>query len=274
MKTLNCKRTAAMISLYVAGDLVGAPEREVAAHLAACAECRQLAEEFSESGSLLTQACALPEFGAEFYSGIRSAVLGEITRNRFLSKPSLFRRRWLYATGFAAIVIASGVMLQHFSSTRRRTPQGLALAPPVTGQPTSDQANGTNSSSSPELSDLPQSPRNSRGPSGTLRAQVLGKFGSVGKPDALDTAQAARDKLAEIAPAMQSSSSVEPLAPESATLFGGSPTSPSRGPSSAQVARIEIQTSDPNIRIIWLAPRESRESEDTNHNLNQHDNQK
>ncbi|PYS85960.1 MAG: anti-sigma factor, partial [Acidobacteria bacterium] len=40
-----------MISLYVAGDLIGAPEREVAAHLAACDGCRRLADEFSESRS-------------------------------------------------------------------------------------------------------------------------------------------------------------------------------------------------------------------------------
>ena len=61
MRTLNCKRMAQMLSLYVAGDLVGAPERKVAAHLAACEACRRLAQEFSESSSLLTQACAPPK---------------------------------------------------------------------------------------------------------------------------------------------------------------------------------------------------------------------
>ena len=160
MRTMNCKRMAQMVSLYVAGELVGAPEREVAAHLAACEGCRRLAEEFSESSSLLTQACTPPEFGAEFYSGIRLAVLGEITRDRRLSKPSLFRPRWLYATAFAAIVIVSGVMLQHFGGAKRETPQGLA-----------GQAKATNSSSSPGVSELPQSPRKSHGLSGTLSVQ-------------------------------------------------------------------------------------------------------
>ena len=103
MRRLNCKRTARMISLYIAGDLVGAPEREVAAHLAACDGCRRLADEFSESSSLMTEACAPPEFGAEFYSGIRQAVLGEIASDQMLAKPSIFRPRWLYATAFAAI---------------------------------------------------------------------------------------------------------------------------------------------------------------------------
>src|ERR1700737_2619249 len=98
MRNLNCKRVVPRISLYLAGDLGGASEREVAQHLAACEECGRLAEEFSASSSLLTQACPPPEFGAEFYSGIRRAVLGEITRERRLSKPPLLWRRWLYAT--------------------------------------------------------------------------------------------------------------------------------------------------------------------------------
>jgi hypothetical protein len=247
MRTLNCKRTARLISLYVAGDLVGAPEREVAAHLAVCEGCRRLAEEFSESSSLLTQAFAPPEFGAEFYSGIRHAVLGEMASERMLSKPSLFRPRWLYATAFAAIVIASVVMLQHFVSSTREPPRDLVRAPRVTGQPKSG------------LSEVPSSRKKHELP-GTLSARSNQELAPASprrsyrhfegrKPDALVTAQAARDGRAQIEPAMQSSTSVGPVALEA----------------SSQVSRIEIQTADPNIRIIWLSPRESREPEGTNH---------
>ena len=251
MRTLNCKRTARMISLYVAGDLVGAPEREVAAHLAACEGCRRLAEEFSESSSLLTQACTPPEFGAEFYSGIRRAVLGEITRDRMLSKPSLFRPRWLYATAFAAIVIVSGVMLQHFGRTRREPPPDLARAPQVTGQPTS-----------PSLEVPP--PRKKHELPGTLSApsnKILAlanrhgssrHFEAMTKADVPGTAQAARNKGAQIEPAMQSSTRVGPNAAESVASAGGPSSSPSGRASASQVSRIEIQTADPNIRIIWL----------------------
>jgi hypothetical protein len=48
---------------------------------------------------------------------------------------------------------------------------------------------------------------------------------------------------AQIAPAIQASTNVGPIALEA----------------SSQVSRIEIQTADPNIRIIWLSPRESGE---------------
>ena len=247
MRTLSCKRTARMISLYVAGDLVGAPEREVAAHLAACEGCRRLAEEFSESSSLLTEACAPPDFGAEFYAGIRQAVLGEIARDQRLAKPSLFRPRWLYATAFAAIVIVSGVMLQHFVSTRREPPRDVAHAPQVTGEPT------------PQSSEVP--PRKKHEPAGKQGApsnNVLARanphgssrhFAGTRQPDALVTAQAALVSGGQIEPAMQSSTRLGPVALEP----------------SSQVSRIEIQTADPNIRIIWLSSRESREPDGTNH---------
>jgi len=226
-----------MISFFVAGDLVGAPEREVATHLAVCERCRQLAEEFSDSSSLLTQAFAPPEFGAEFYSGIRDAVLGEITRDRRRSKPALFRRPWIYATAFAAVVIASGLMLQRFGSTRRATPTDLARAPQVTGQPTSP----------PEV----PSPRKKHELPGKRRAQssnVLALAPHLSSRD-LIASQATRDGGTQIEPVVQSPTRVRPVALAA----------------SSQISRIEIQTADPNIRIIWLSPRESREPEDTNH---------
>ena len=157
MRALNCKRTTRMISLYVAGDLVGGAEREVATHLAACDACRRLAQEFSVSSSLLAEACALPEFGAAFYSGIRSAVLGEIASQQLQAKPSLFRPRWLYATAFAAIVIVSGVMLRHFVSIRHETPRDVTTVKmqPTPG-PTEAPAPGKNGCNLRQMHRLPK----------------------------------------------------------------------------------------------------------------------
>ena len=233
MRTLNCKRAARMISLYVAGDLLGAPEREVATHLAACEGCRRLAEEFSESSSLLTAACAPPEFGAEFYSGIRHAVLGEIASDQMQSKPSLFRPRWLYATAFAAIVIVSGAMLQHFVSTRRAPPPDV---PMVKVEPTS----GPTAVPSPRKKHEPPAMRSA--PS----SDVLALASPRGSSRDLMASQAARDSGTQIEPAVQSSTRVGPVALEA-----------------SQISRIEIQTADPNIRIIWLSSRESREPDGT-----------
>ena len=257
MRTLNCKRVAGMISLYVAGDLLGTPEREVAVHLAACGACRRLAKEFAESNSLLTRACAPPEFGPEFYVGIRNAVLDKITRDRRLSRAPFFRRRWVYATAFAAIVIAAGVMLQHFGNRGRQTPLDLAIAAPVTDQMASGQKMGTDSSpSSWSSKGTPGVPKqnvralvNQRGSSGRLE--------TVQKANTSGAAQTARGKNIQVAQAM-------PL--------GETPPFSSGRAAASQVSRIEIQTADPNIRIIWLGRRDSRESETSNHDQHQDEN--
>jgi hypothetical protein len=253
MRTLDCKGTGRMISLYVAGDLVGAPEREVAAHLAACEGCRRLAEEFSESSKLLTQACSPPEFGAEFYSGIRHAVLGEIANYRILSKPSLFRPRWLYATAFAAVVITSGVMLQHFVGSKPEPPRDLVRAPQVTDQPWS-QSSDVQSPGKKHERPRALTAQSNRVPALPNPRGSYRHFEEMRKPEVLVTAQPVRDnRRPQIEPAIQSATSVGPVAVETSSL----------------VSRIEIQTADPNIRIIWLSPRESREPAGTNHDQDQ-----
>ncbi len=248
MRTLNCKRTARMISLYVAGDLVGAPEREIVEPLAACATCRRLADEFSQSSSLLTEACAPAEFGAEFYSGIRCAVLGEMASHQMPAKPSLFRLRWLYATAFAVIVIVSGVALLHLVSARREPPRDVALVRPVALQPTPGPTEVPLPGKKHELPGERQAPSNSvlalASPHGSYRHVASSK------PDALVTARAPRVGDTQSEPAMQSSTRVGPVALEAPS----------------QVSRIA------NIRIIWLSPRESREPDGTNHDQDRNEN--
>jgi hypothetical protein len=243
MRTLKCKRIAPNISLYVAGDLVGEAEREVAVHLVTCEDCRRLSEEFSESSSMLARACSAPEFGAEFYSGIRSAVLSDIGRSQL--RPSLFRPRWLYATAFAAVLIISGMMFQYLSSARRQPGQIVALVPQVTSQPIPVRTKETavHSSQKSRLLSVP-----------------------VRKPDALDTAQAAGNNRAQIA------QEIKPTASAGQVAIEATPVSVASASAASSVSRIEIQTTNPNIRIIWLTPRETQESEDADRDQDQQTN--
>jgi hypothetical protein len=252
MKTLNCKRAAQMISMYVGRDLGDVSEREVAAHLATCDQCRKLAEEYSESSSLVAQACTPPEFGEEFYSGIRSAVLEKIARDRLRSTPSLFRRRWVYATAFAAIVIIAGVTLQYFRGARPQPQQSVAVIPQGTGQAIIGETGETSPAPAPPRSVSPTSPRKSRGP----RTPVAQLQKTIAPAPQLPTS---------------ASTGVSPAGLEVAKLSPGSPTSSGRS-STSPVSRIEIQTADPNIRIIWLTPRDSQESEEIKHDQDQQGN--
>jgi hypothetical protein len=256
MRRMDCKRMTRMMSLYVAGDLVGEPEREAAAHLAACQACRQLAEEFSESSSLLTQACAQPQFDAEFYNGIRSAVLGKIALDRIGSKPSIFGRlwgrRWVYAASFAALIVAV-VALQLFRGTSRE-PRNVALTPPATHATASDQTKQNSSSVRQFSAPAHESDRaatQTRHPH-KLFARLDSRRGdsqikAARKPEGLNAAETARDNRKESAPV---------------TLLSVASVAPRASP---EISRIEIQTADPNIRIIWLAPRESQKLDQNNH---------
>ena len=277
MRMFKCKRIARTIPLYAAGDLAGASDREVTAHLATCEACRRLAEEFSRefslSSSLLAQACTPPVFGADFYSGIRRSVLGQITRERMVSKPAFFRRRWLYATAFAALVVAFGLMLQHFGSSKRQPPRGLAIAPQVTDQTPSGRDKGTRFSIS-QSSELPHSTRNERRVAGPRRVQANGirALANIGRIRKSDAATVKRDEPAQFALVIPSVVADRVIAPALANSSGELPSASSARSSASQLSRIEIQTANPNIRIIWLAPRESRTREEVNHDQDQNEN--
>ena len=262
MRTLDCKRMTRLLPLYVAGDLVGEPEREVVVHLASCEECRQLADGFMESSSMLTQAYAQPEFDAEFYAGIRRAVLDKIPGEGIVLGPfdRLWGRRWLYAASIAVLVIAT-LTLQYFRSVPRQTSTDLVTTPQMSPQTITVKADP----SSRKSSSAAANPR--LGLAAMDSRQRNRKIESVRKPEAPNSG-IARDARREIAPETANLAS-SPL--EAVALSDRSAKSSSGPASSSEVSRIEIQTADPNIRIIWLAPRETRKSEETNHNEDPHE---
>src|SRR6266568_3410087 len=105
MRNLNCKHATRMMPLHVEGDLPAHLRGEIARHLAVCEECARLAQKFRESRNLLTEACELPDFGAQFYDQIRNTVLDKITRDGVSSKPP-FGLRWSHASALALMLVA------------------------------------------------------------------------------------------------------------------------------------------------------------------------
>jgi len=224
MGKLNCKRAGRNVPLFVAGDLSGDLDREMINHLATCEECGQLAQEFRESNSLLTEACALPEFGAQFYDEIRNNVLDQIARDGMSSKPR-FGHRWIFASAFALMLVVSAVMFVRWRAAHQAPPD-LASTTRITGN-TASNHEPKSTSSSPLSKDLP---RKSQPPQKPLRRTTFTHPTS-------QQFQLARNLNAR---------SVGPQ------------VSPSELASASEVSRIEIQTSNPNIRIIWLVPANKR----------------
>jgi len=231
MKNLSCKRASRNVPLFVAGDLSGDQDREMVNHLAICEECGRLAQEFRESSSLLTEACALPEFGAQFYDEIRSNVLDKITRDGASSRPQ-FGYRWIYAAAFALMLVASALMFARWRAAHEAPPEAAA---------TMQRTGNTASNEEPESTSSPHS-------------KGLPKFQRPSisqKPVRRITLSRPTSKQLELAKRIEA----PPV---------GHRVSPPERASASEVSRIEIQTSNPNIRIIWLVAADHRGAQEDN----------
>jgi hypothetical protein len=236
---MNCTRAEKLLPLHAAGDLAGRSERAVSAHLIACDECRGLAAEFERSRSWLGGAAAEfgPEFEEEFFADLRSAVRREVAREGRQSEP---RSAFALLPGWKPLVAALlrllvGSLLTYRSFDRRR-PSGAQDKQFVRdwvgkpGKPTSPD----------EVATRPNHPRPTRPQTGHKRARAA----RPPEPERGVDGLSARATRPEPAAAPDEGERAAP--PDSAEL--------------PETLRIELQTADPNIRIIWFVPKETTAS--------------
>jgi hypothetical protein len=270
---MTCGRAQKLMPLYAGGDLAGRVARRAAAHVEGCDACRRLAAEFAETREWARAAAEPPQFGAEFYEALRSGVLEEIRRGARPRGPrraaffdALGGRRLAYATSFALLLVACALAFNYYS--RRATdatdapPSPLAKRPADARQADVRQADVLKAdvlqAATPEPAFAsrrhelrPAPPRAVNEPRRThprpeARPRVELAGGSVRQ-----TPGASRDAPGGGAGReLNAGPSVEP-APRQVASAAAGPAGP------GEVARIEMQTADPNIRIIWLAPQEA-----------------
>lgn len=272
MKTLSCERAGELLPLYVAGDLEDARAIEVAAHLGSCADCRALAAVFDESRSLLLEACSPPEFGADFYASVRDAVLAEIARDRRTpSTPSLISalfsvRRLAYATTFALLFLACFLALPHLRRSTSETRREIAHTPQGANDPSLKKASVVNP---PSMTNDATTSTNSqpdddrRGEAQSRALFVKAKRRAVEfHPDMKtrrDARRAGTPQRVQDEVALVPRASLDPARAVTASGDSAVASSNAASESAPEVSRIEIQTADPNIRIIWLTPRKAEE---------------
>jgi Putative zinc-finger len=272
---MRCTRVEKFLPLYVAGDLAGRRgERRVANHLATCASCRARAAEYDASRNLLRAAVTLPpDFDGAFYDELRRSVLDEIKRGGTRLAPpapngfaTFFNARFAYAASLALIAAAVAALSLHSyvgrksadearrellaKSNRERTATPAATA---TATPGSTPAQGDAGQTPSPLVETTRE-NGSRGSQAAKSPSLRRRTGE-------GNAQDETGRSVNVAKHAPSHARRNPLAPTVAApdertgeiARGGSHD----GETSAapEVSRIEIQTSDPNIRIIWLAPR-------------------
>jgi hypothetical protein len=237
---MNCTTVEKLLPLYLEDDLVAREAQLVRAHLSSCEGCRSLAEEFRSSQARLHN-FAVPEFGAEFYEQIRGAVLTEIN-SRPVARPSFFRRlhvlfpvRPALAVSLSLLVVCGALTWVVYRSLIKDDNRLAALETSrVDFNPVLFQA-------SPDAPDKQE---------GSTR-------GSAGeRKSGLTTDNRARQKFSPAArregrAQVPASENIDAATATAAQPAGNDDERADSAPTQA-IARMEIQTSDPNIRIIWL----------------------
>ena len=245
---MNCKHVEELVPLYVGRDLEEKRARLVKAHVQSCAECARLAEEYREAQRLL-QLFEPPPFGEAVYSGIRQHVLREIGREssapalpRLVERLFSPRIRWAVAT---ALLLLVSVVAFYFIAERTGGRQQVAdrnSAAERTG-PAERQSAPLRGGESP----MPLSSSGEHGDR-TYQAQQR-KSRGVAARRPTTVAVKTRDARSMTAAALRVSN--DPAEPDA--VAARHPVIPEKA------LRVEMQTKDPNIRIIWIAHQRAKQ---------------
>jgi hypothetical protein len=227
---MNCKNVEPLLALYVGRDLEEEHSRLVAAHLQYCTKCTLAADEYAGANQLL-QGYEPPFFSDEVYAGIRVQVLNKIERESHAPvRPGIFsqlflalvqpRMRWVTA----ALLLAISVTALYLSrNPTRQLPNDQQVAVRTT-EPSASA--GSSSFSNKEkvsvaITRRPVTRKREANP------RVVATKREMGKTTKVDSST--NDPVVQrVVGVSQPSSAPAPL-------------------------RVELQTSDRNIRIIWLS---------------------
>jgi hypothetical protein len=243
---MNCTHIKRLIPLYVGGDLNTQQVAGVRQHIEMCERCRDLVAQFEESQSWLRDLAA-PQFDEMVFENLRDAVREEIARVE--SRPSLFdllmpirNLRSVIAASLALALLTAGLMLYTSRSKSPdvplttnerpvRVPKGVTKQNPgnVIDKDSSGQSRRHKLAASHRAHRIP-APRVDN----TKDETNLPILGAIALNNHL----------------IDRHSNIEEI-----TLPSQSDIEMNRS-ADREMLRIEIQTADPNIRIIWFVPKD------------------
>ena len=243
---MNCKNVEPLLSLYVGRDLEEDQSRLVAAHLQSCTKCTLVADEYAGDRQLL-QGYEPPLFSDEIYAGIREQVLNEIERESHAHvRPGIFsqlvlalvqpRMRWVTA----ALLLAISVTALYLSrNPLRQLPNDQQVADRITEPNQGGRRADVRSEKSKASAGSSSFSKKGQVPMTITRGPITRKRGA--NPGVVATNRSREfDKTTKV-----DSSTNDRVVPR---VVGVSQPSSAPAP-----LRVEMQTSDRNIRIIWLS---------------------
>ena len=240
---MNCRNVEELLPLYVGGDLDETRTQLMKEHVHACIECSRSAREYGETNQLL-QAFEPPQFEEATFAAIRSQVLREIETGivrkssssqlfQLLVRPFQPRIMWAVST---AVVLAVCLFAYYFIANRniqQSEPQRAGNLGAVDQKAQDEQASAGRQNDNSERSSAPT--------------------GSAGDPVATATPQQKsrlRHTVWHSRRAGETPAVPVGMVPSFPKLAGAAPTTLA---ATDKALRLEIQTSDQNIRIIWFS---------------------
>ena len=234
---MNCKQVEELLPLYAGRDLEEKRATLVAEHVQTCAACARVADEYRESVQLSGQ-FAPPIFSEAVYAGIRQRVLREIETEATAPSWSqtikgVFRPRFTWAIASVLLMLVS-IFAIYFLMNKGNVEQQLANTPPAEVQPGTRE----HTSSAPQ-----QDKRTDRSPSATVINP------GRKRPRAMNTASAKTTGTM---------STAQNVSPQPNSILEPMEFPHQDSAASAKPLRVEIQTKDPKIRIIWFVQTETK----------------
>ena len=231
---MNCKQVEELLPLYAGRDLEEKRATLISEHVQMCAACARVADEYRDSIQLSGQS-APPVFSEAVYAGIRQRVLREIETeatapSRSQAIASLFRPRLTWAIASVLLIIVS-LFAIYFFVNKGKDEQQLANKPPAEVQP-----------------DTKEHPESGSQPSALPRTVNTGN-----KKQQLAGIPRARPKRSRALNITANNVSSQPATLPEPTLFP-----PPSSAALVKTMRVEIQTKDPKIRIIWFLQPETK----------------
>lgn len=259
---MNCKHVQELMPLYVGRDLKEKQVNQITAHVQSCTACASSADEYRKTRQLLRQ-FEPPAFSDAFYAGIRQRVLQEIrlessTQTLPQSVARFFGPRigWALAT---ALLLAMGLFAIYVSSIRRDERRELANNPRAVDGATPDERRDSRSQDKKTVvTSLSSNDKNDGVSAGPAGGRKIGSASAIARSaDRPKQLQRQKSRGAGLDESWAPTSNSRSLAVEA---FSNDKTlvdpdaAAGRVPSSTQkTLRMEIQTKDRNIRIIWFS---------------------
>jgi len=239
---MSCNQIEKLLTLYAGHDLDERREHLVATHLQTCTACTAAVADYREAREFL-RGLTPPAVSDDVYSEIRNSVWRRIEAE---SRPSLFqsmavwfRPQFVWTTAAAALLIMVSVFGIYLVAKRS------SVQPEATAHKPKQVIQQENSPNERRVS-VPLIQRED-----TTQPRQAGVPKRPGKPDHLRAPDRADSFVA-------SPPDTQIVRTQSSSPIIGRDDSDLAVPNSEKSLRMEIQTRNPNIRIIWFAQQDPK----------------